>query len=49
MPRLLWDAPGPRPRMHAALQGVNAAVVGLPMAALYDPLWTSAIHLYRAC
>jgi chromate transporter len=23
---------------------VNAAVVGLLLAALYDPVWTSAIH-----
>lgn len=27
----------------AALQGVNAAVVGVLLAALYDPVWTSAI------
>ena len=31
-------------RMQAALAGVNAAVVGLLLAALYDPVWTSAIH-----
>lgn len=30
--------------MQAALAGVNAAVVGLLLAALYDPVWTSAIH-----
>ena len=24
--------------------GINAAVVGLLLAALYDPVWTSAIH-----
>jgi chromate transporter len=29
--------------MRAALTGVNAAVVGLLLAALYDPVWTSAI------
>jgi chromate transporter len=29
---------------QAALAGVNAAVVGLLLAALYDPVWTSAIH-----
>lgn len=29
---------------QAALLGINAAVVGLLLAALYDPLWTSAIH-----
>lgn len=28
---------------QAALGGVNAAVVGLLLAALYDPVWTSAI------
>jgi chromate transporter len=28
----------------AGLAGVNAAVVGLLGAALYDPVWTSAIH-----
>jgi chromate transporter len=27
----------------SAIQGVNAAVVGLLAAALYDPLWTSAV------
>ncbi|SDZ49479.1 chromate efflux transporter [Pseudomonas sp. NFIX28] len=30
-------------RVQAALAGVNAAVVGLLAAALYDPLWTSTI------
>lgn len=29
--------------MQAALRGVNAAVVGLLLAALFTPLWTSAI------
>lgn len=29
---------------QAALQGINAAVVGLLLAALYHPVWTSAIH-----
>ena len=24
--------------------GVNAGVVGLLLAALYDPVWTSAVH-----
>ena len=28
----------------AALAGVNAAVVGILLAALYTPVWTSAIH-----
>lgn len=30
--------------IQAALSGVNAAVCGLLLAALYDPVWTSAIH-----
>ena len=30
-------------RVRKALMGVNAAVVGLLLAALYDPVWTSAI------
>ncbi|WP_028941975.1 chromate efflux transporter [Pseudomonas vranovensis] len=30
-------------RMQAAMQGINAAVVGLLLAALYQPVWTSAI------
>ncbi len=29
--------------MQTALAGINAAVVGLLLAALYTPLWTSAI------
>ena len=33
-----WDSFG------GALRGINAAVVGLLLAALYDPVWTSAIH-----
>jgi chromate transporter len=31
------------PRTQAALAGVNAAVVGLLLAALYQPVWTSAV------
>jgi chromate transporter len=34
-------------RYHAiklAMQGINAAVVGLLLAALYNPVWTSAIY-----
>jgi chromate transporter len=27
--------------------GINAAVVGLLLAALYDPVWTSAVHSPR--
>ena len=29
--------------MQSALRGVNAAVVGLLLAALYTPVWTSAV------
>jgi chromate transporter len=29
--------------MRAAMRGINAAVVGLLLAALYDPVWTNAI------
>jgi chromate transporter len=40
----LWDSLRPRPSFQAALRGINAAVVGLLLAALYHPVWTSAIH-----
>ncbi|MET0581378.1 MAG: chromate efflux transporter [Pseudoxanthomonas sp.] len=33
--------------VQAALAGVNAVVVGLLLAALYDPLWTNAVHDWR--
>jgi chromate transporter len=38
-----WRSLRARPGAQAALAGVNAAVVGLLLAALYDPVWTSAI------
>ena len=38
-----WDALRRRAAVRAALKGVNAAVVGLLLAALYTPMWTSAI------
>jgi chromate transporter len=38
-----WDALRRRPFAQAALRGVNAAVVGLLLAALYRPVWTSGI------
>ncbi len=38
-----WDALRHRADVQSALKGVNAAVVGLLLAALYDPVWTSAI------
>ena len=39
-----WEGLRAHPRMQAALAGVNVAVVGLLVAALYQPVWTSAIH-----
>lgn len=38
-----WASLRTSPRTQAALAGVNAAVVGLLLAALYRPVWTSAI------
>jgi chromate transporter len=38
-----WDTLRRRPEVQSALRGVNAAVVGLLLAALYRPVWTSAI------
>ncbi|MCC7104297.1 MAG: chromate efflux transporter [Chloroflexi bacterium] len=38
-----WDALRVRPDFQAALRGINAGVVGLLLAALYQPVWTSAI------
>jgi chromate transporter len=38
-----WDALRGRPVAQAALRGVNAAVVGILGAALYDPIWVSAV------
>lgn len=38
-----WEQLRRSTRTQAALAGVNAAVVGLLLAALYDPIWTSAI------
>ena len=31
------------PVFQSALKGINAAVVGLLLAALYNPVWSSAI------
>ena len=38
-----WDAFRRRPGAQAAMRGVNAAVVGLLGAALYDPVWTNSV------
>ena len=42
VPLWTWLAHGPSAK--AGLAGVNAAVVGVLAAALYDPIWTSAIR-----
>jgi chromate transporter len=39
-----WEALRQRANVQRALAGVNAAVVGVLGAALYDPVWTSSIH-----
>jgi len=38
-----WNALRTRMTMQAAMRGANAAVVGILGAALYNPLWTTAI------
>ncbi|MDQ2653836.1 MAG: chromate efflux transporter [Chloroflexota bacterium] len=38
-----WDALRAHPIFRGALAGINAAVVGILLAALYTPVWTSAI------
>jgi chromate transporter len=38
-----WDGLRRRAGVQSALRGVNAAVVGVLLAALYSPVWTSAI------
>ena len=40
-----WDALRARPVAQAAMRGINAAVVGVLGAALYDPVWTSTVHV----
>ena len=39
-----WDMLRGNINFQSALSGINAAVVGLLIAALYQPVWTSAIH-----
>jgi chromate transporter len=39
-----WDVLRARQDAQGALRGVNAAVVGVLLAALYTPVWTSAIR-----
>jgi len=40
-----WDALRKRASARAVMRGVNAAVVGLLGAALYNPVWTSSVKL----
>lgn len=38
-----WDGFRKKPAAQAVLRGVNAAVVGILLAALYDPIWTTTV------
>jgi chromate transporter len=40
----VWSAVRARPVLQSTLRGVNAAVVGLLLAALYNPVWTSTVR-----
>jgi chromate transporter len=39
-----WSTLRHRVGVQAALRGINAAVVGVLLAALFTPVWTSAVH-----
>ncbi len=39
-----WSSLARYPRARAMLNGINAAVVGILLAALYHPVWTSSIR-----
>lgn len=39
-----WESLRQRDGVQRAMAGINAAVVGILGAALYDPVWSSAIH-----
>jgi chromate transporter len=43
-PLPFWSAWRQRPTIRAVLGGVNAAVVGILLAALYDPIFTSGVR-----
>ncbi|MEH7494274.1 chromate efflux transporter [Neobacillus niacini] len=38
-----WESLSRNPKIKGALMGVNAAVVGILISALYTPIWTSSI------
>ena len=39
-----WEGLRHRAGIQTAMAGINAGVVGILVSALYDPVWTSAIH-----
>lgn len=39
-----WSTLAQRPKVAGAMQGVNACMVGLLLAALYQPVWSSTVH-----
>ncbi|MCC6472852.1 MAG: chromate transporter, partial [Burkholderiales bacterium] len=39
-----WESMRRRQAIQRALRGVGAAVVGILLAALYDPVWSSSIR-----
>ncbi|MBB6085542.1 chromate transporter [Castellaniella defragrans] len=39
-----WENLHHRTGIQTAMAGINAGVVGILLSALYDPVWTSAIH-----
>ena len=39
-----WDQLRRNSKIQGALMGINAAVVGILIAAFYDPIWTSTIQ-----
>ena len=39
-----WEALRHRAGIQSAMASINAGVVGILLSALYDPVWTSAIH-----
>jgi len=43
-PLPFWDILRRRAAFQSVLRGINAAVVGLLLAALYNPVWTSAVN-----
>jgi chromate transporter len=40
----MWERLARRPWAASTMAGINAAVVGLLVAAFYDPVWTEGVH-----